>query len=410
MASLERLHKQGSLTIAGSGIASIGHITLLTLTYIKESERVYYLVTDPATEAFIIDNAREHCVNLRGLYGKDKNRFTSYVQMSEVMLKDVRAGYSVLGILYGHPGVFVSPTHRAIAIAQDEGFEAQMLPAISADSCMYADLGIDPSTFGCSLYEATELLTRGRRLDPTTHNIIWQVGSTGIINMDFHNNNFHLLVDRLRDDFGPDHRVIHYIGVVLPQSKPTINALSVSDLYREEIMRQFNATSTLYVPPRDPLPINKDILQKLGLGETNGYDGRHFPHMGQPWASPKFTPPPAYGPLEREAIEELDRNGIPEAEKVLRKSPAMREFMTNLALNHKLLRRYLADAPTVVEEAQGLTHIEKFALRRLSAPAVRTVMWASPVDTESGREPTEEEVEASDPDDSPPPESVVVVV
>ncbi|KAG9093681.1 hypothetical protein FRC06_011414 [Ceratobasidium sp. 370] len=402
--------KKGTLTIAGSGIASIGHITLQTLWFIEESDSVYYLVTDPATEAFIIHKARGRCVNLRGLYGTDKSRYISYVQMSEVMLMDVRSGHAVLGIFYGHPGVFVSPTHRAIVIARDEGFEALMLPGISADDYMYADLGIDPAAFGCSLYEATELLTRGRRLDPTTHNIIWQVGGIGIVNMAFHNDNFRLLVDRLRDDFGLDHRVVHYIGVVLPQSRPVpdgFSTFSIAELYKEEVMRQFNPTSTLYVPPRDPLPIDKNMLEKLGLGESNGHDGRHFPRLR--WAGPSFTAPPAYGPLELEAIKGLDPNNLPSAEMVLRESPAIREFMTKLALDHAFLRAYWNDPPTVVEAAQGLSHIEGFALQLLRAPAVRRVMWATPADIESGRVPTEEEL--VDPDDPlPPPDSVVVVV
>jgi len=44
-----------------SGIASVAHITLETLSYIKESDRIFYLVCDPVTEAYIQDN------NHRGL-------------------------------------------------------------------------------------------------------------------------------------------------------------------------------------------------------------------------------------------------------------------------------------------------------------------------------------------------------
>src|SRR5882757_8356319 len=101
------------------------------------------------------------------------------------MLKDVRAGHHVLGIFYGHPGVFVSPSHRAIAVARQEGYDAKMLPGISAEDYMFADLEFDPSLHGCKTCEATEILLRDKPLDPTIQNIIWQVGSVGVVDMEF---------------------------------------------------------------------------------------------------------------------------------------------------------------------------------------------------------------------------------
>ena len=62
------------------------------------------------------------------LYDNDKMRRKTYVQMAEVMLHDVRKGLTVVGVFYGHPGVFVNPSHRAIAIARREGYQAMMLP------------------------------------------------------------------------------------------------------------------------------------------------------------------------------------------------------------------------------------------------------------------------------------------
>ncbi|OAX30902.1 hypothetical protein K503DRAFT_806585 [Rhizopogon vinicolor AM-OR11-026] len=137
--------KRGTLTIAGSGIASIAHMTLETLSYIKESDKIFYLVCDPVAEAFIQDDATGDFFDLSVFYDKNKSRYDSYIQMCEVMLKSVRAGQDVLGVFYGHPGVFVSPSHRAIAVAREEGYKAKMLPGISAEDYMFADLEFDPS-------------------------------------------------------------------------------------------------------------------------------------------------------------------------------------------------------------------------------------------------------------------------
>lgn len=75
--------KRGSLTIAGSGIASVAHITLETVTHIKEAEKIFYIVCDPVTEAFIQDNAQGTCFDLSIFYDTNKDRNDSYVQMCE---------------------------------------------------------------------------------------------------------------------------------------------------------------------------------------------------------------------------------------------------------------------------------------------------------------------------------------
>lgn len=103
----------------------------------------------------------------------------------QVMLKDVRLGMSVVGVFYGHPTVFVYPTRRVIAIAREEGYQAKMLPGISAEDCMFADLNMDPSDPGCVTYEATDFLARDRVLDTCSHLILWQVGCVGVRDLDF---------------------------------------------------------------------------------------------------------------------------------------------------------------------------------------------------------------------------------
>jgi len=76
--------RAGTLTIAGSGIASIAHMTLEVLGQLKEAEKVFYLVTDPLTEVFIQDNTTGSHSDLAVFYDEHKDRYDSYVQMCEV--------------------------------------------------------------------------------------------------------------------------------------------------------------------------------------------------------------------------------------------------------------------------------------------------------------------------------------
>ncbi|KAL5480173.1 hypothetical protein ACEPAI_1443 [Sanghuangporus weigelae] len=370
--------KKGTLTIAGTGIASVKHITLEALSYIKEAAKVYYLVVDPITETFIRDNAQGECFDLYVFYDTNKSRYDSYVQMCEVMLQDVRAGHDVLGVFYGHPGVFVAPSHRAIAIARDEGFKACMLPGISAEDYLIADVGFEPAMHGCASYEATELLVRDKPLNPSMHNIIWQVGSVGVNTMVFDNAKFSLLVDYLENVFGAEHKIVHYIGAILPQSESTIEAFTVAELHKDEVVKKINPASTFYVPPRSVAEPSDAMAQKLGIADSGRYLRGLFPPV--PFAGPDFSTTPAYGSNELAAVRKIDKHPAPNQLKTFHTSDALKKLTVDLALHPKLLNEYRANPTAYAEAVEGFTEQEKTALSLGSSGAVEAAMMGSAFD------------------------------
>ena len=110
----------GSLVMIGSGIKCVGQFTLEAISHIKKADKVLYCVADPATEVYIRD-LRPDALDLYVFYADGKSRYETYVQMSEACLYLSRQGLHVVGIFYGHPGVFVLPSHRAIQIALKQG-------------------------------------------------------------------------------------------------------------------------------------------------------------------------------------------------------------------------------------------------------------------------------------------------
>ena len=75
--------KPGKLTILGSGISSIGQLTLQAVAHIEQADIVFYVLSDPATEAFI-QQKNPNCVDLYPFYDNGKARTDTYIQMSEV--------------------------------------------------------------------------------------------------------------------------------------------------------------------------------------------------------------------------------------------------------------------------------------------------------------------------------------
>jgi len=276
-------------------------------------------------------------------------------------------------------------------VARQEGYTAAMLPGISAEDYMFADLEFDPALSGCKTCEATEILLRDKPLDPSIHNIIWQVGSVGVVDMEFSKSKFHLLVDRLEKDFGPDHKVVHYIGAVLPQSTTTMDTFTIADLRKEDVAKQFGTISTLYIPPRDEAPISSDIVEVFSTLAV--------PVMAlspMKWVGPKLNIVSAHSPYERDVIAQIDTHIAPEGHRKLHTSTAMKKFMTDLALKPKFLKEYKLDPVAVVESAEGLSDVEKFGLRLAKAGAANILMTATESDIASGRHLTDDEIANAD--------------
>lgn len=255
--------KQGSLIVVGSGIKSVGHLTIETQGWIKYSDVVLYCVADPATEIWIKENSR-YSIDLYQFYGNDKRRLDTYHDMADEMLKYVRRGKDVCGVFYGHPGVFVYPSHRAVQIARSEGYKAAILPAISALDCLYADVGVDPSSKGSQTVEATDLLLRKRRLNTDGHVVVWQIGCVGDLGFNFagyDNRNLNILVDYLESCYDKNHEVVHYQGSQYPMCPSVVERMPLDALRTAKV----TGISTLYIPPQDEIETDIEMARSLGL-------------------------------------------------------------------------------------------------------------------------------------------------
>ena len=54
-----------------------------------------------------------------------------------------------------------------------------MIPSLSAEDCLFADLGFDPAAQGCVNYEASYFIIYEKKPDTTVGLILWQIGVIG---------------------------------------------------------------------------------------------------------------------------------------------------------------------------------------------------------------------------------------
>lgn len=257
--------QRGSLTIVGTGIQLGGHLTLAAKAWIEQADKVLFAVADPVTAKWL----RSLNPSAEALpYNTDRDRRRqTYAEMVDRILSAVREGGNICAVFYGHPGVFADPAHAAIATARREGYSAQMLPGVSAEDCLFADVGVDPGKGGCQNFEATDFLIRQRKFDPHSHLILWQIaliGNLGFYREGSQERGLTVLAEVLQRHYSANHEAIVYeAAVYYPVCQPVIDRIALHSLPKAKV----TTVSTLYVPPLAPAPLDRDMMVRLGMGE-----------------------------------------------------------------------------------------------------------------------------------------------
>ncbi|RDS79518.1 hypothetical protein DWU98_17120 [Dyella monticola] len=252
---------RGSLACVGMGMTLGSHLTPLARSHIEQADVVFAALSNGVVEMWL-ERMHPDVRSLQPYYKPGKSRMKTYREWVQVMMTEVRAGKRVCGVFYGHPGIFAWSPHKVIEVARAEGFEAHMEPGISAEDCLYADLGIDPGRFGCQHFEASQLLFYERRIDPAGYLVLWQVALTGdwsLGRLETGPAYRQVLVELLNRDYPLDHELIIYRGATLPIEKPCVRRIALRDLPHVPL----TAEETVVLPPATPLKPNSVIRDRL---------------------------------------------------------------------------------------------------------------------------------------------------
>ena len=253
---------KGELIVAGTGIMLAGQCTLEARNAIAGAD----IVPCVAGDKLVLQWLRElnpRLAPLDDLYLSSPDRPSAYRAMVENIVQPLASGAVVCAVFYGHPGVFVTPSHEAIAAARARGFPAQMLAGVSAEDCLFADLGVDPGNGGCASYEAHEFFMTARPIDPLAHLVLWQLaalGDTSFSRFQGERAALEALGAVLSEVYPSDHEIVIYEASVLPVRKPSIQRLRLRDIGAASITQ----ASTLYAPPLAQASAHPERLRLLG--------------------------------------------------------------------------------------------------------------------------------------------------
>lgn len=252
-----------SLTIVGTGIKSISHLTIEAIAHIQQAGLVLYSVNEPLIAEWIKRN-NSHAISLDEITPESNRRIDYYAAMTTHIVNEVKRAQHVCVVFYGHPAVFAKPALDAATELKSAGYPTYVLPGISADACLFADLGIDPGSHGLIAYETTAMLLRKKPVDVSSHLILWQAGLIGsVCAIDQHQNQtgIELLKKYLQHFYADSHIIIAYEAALYPHTKPRIEPFILGNIDKVTL----TSLTTLYLAPNAQANVDADMVAALGL-------------------------------------------------------------------------------------------------------------------------------------------------
>ena len=249
------------LTLVGTGYNVSGQITPDAAAAVRRADRLFYLVNDPATAA-VLTRLNETGESLVPFYRQGEPVRRAFAAMAERILSPLGDGLSVCAAFVGHPAVNNPIARETVRQAGARGIPVHLLPGISHEDCLIAELGWSPGR-GRVLRSATDFLVRRRPVDPEVALVLTGVGTIGetLYRGDREPNRpgLRLLCEALGRHYPPDHRVAHFETALFPMHDPVAEWLPLRDLAGVGA----SVASILLIPPRAERPSGR--LQR-GLG------------------------------------------------------------------------------------------------------------------------------------------------
>lgn len=256
------------LTVVGMGMRAGLHMTIETRLAIEQSARLLYLASDPVSEA-CIRRLNPAAVPLGNFYQSGKPRIEIYEAIIARILGELEEHGDLCVAFYGHPGVLTYPAWESIRRARATGKRACLLPAISTEDTLFADLGIDIGRAGLQSFEATRFLYYKYNFDSCVGLLLWQLSVLGENEWNPPHPDvrprLQVLADYLEKFYGPDHEVFLYHAPQYPTSRPLVERVALRELPKAE----FISISTLYVPPTGEPQSNEEIIRALEQAQSS---------------------------------------------------------------------------------------------------------------------------------------------
>lgn len=254
--------------IVGTGIVGTHQLTREAEEVIRRSARTFVIDSGYGIPEYL----RTLCsdvTELGSLYQPGRNRILTYRRMAAVVVSAAVTHRPVCLATYGHPWVYCYPTALIARAAPLLDLHVEVFPGVSSFDTLLVDLGTDIAN-GIQMYEATDLLLRGRPVQPDVTCVIWQptiVGDPTYPSKPYTAEQFKPLQDYLLGFYPVDHEVVLVMTKTFPLTRSVVQRLPLSDLASE--LERAPRVGTLYIPALTQRPVEDmalmDVMLRAGV-------------------------------------------------------------------------------------------------------------------------------------------------
>lgn len=234
--------------VVGLGIKSVLQVTREAEEAVKLCRKVFLVDSAFGVQEYVRALCPE-VVSLLGLYEEGGSRRDTYRAMAAHVLDEALEGPPVAFATYGHPQMYVHPTHLIRKGAAALDLRVRVIPGVSTLDAIVTDLGFDPGPNGLQMYEATDLLTKARPLQPDVPCLLWQVSAveTGLYSARRGSRNRFVRLQRyLLQTYPAGHPVTMVLSSTYPLIEPLMETFPLGEL--AERLADGLQIGTLFIP------------------------------------------------------------------------------------------------------------------------------------------------------------------
>jgi len=167
------------VTIVGLGLVPPDDVSPVVDRALRRANEVLFVEAGPATEAWLQQRCDRVTPLFSQVYVRDGARTGAYRRMAAETVAAALDHAPVVFGMSGHPVVGALAPFLIRDLCAVLGLSVAVLPGLSSVDALLGDLWVDPFVHGLQIYEATDLLLRGRALQPDVPALVAQVGNLG---------------------------------------------------------------------------------------------------------------------------------------------------------------------------------------------------------------------------------------
>ncbi len=253
-----------TVRVVGCGTVDDLHLTPEARIHIRASRKALCLGSMPN----IISWLEEEAIlseDVTGLYLDGALDDANYARILSKIYSEIERFGDISLVIPGHPRLGVTLVQTLSASTNHGNIDLRVVPGISSFDTLINDLALDPLEEGTCIVDVNRLILHDYAMEPAINYCVYHVSSIGNARTDYKNptarNRVDILQSKLSGHYARDHVLILVTSAQSRKEAARIHKGTIGTL--PELLEGVTFSTTLFIPARMPVRVNKEFLQLL---------------------------------------------------------------------------------------------------------------------------------------------------